>query len=116
MHEFSMTEELVRAVTEELDARKLTAPVREVQLKLGLFSGAVKEPLVFYYEMLTKEGRLAGSKLLVEEVPLRLKCRNCGRERDCEEALFLCEECGSSEQEITAGKEMRIESVVFEED
>lgn len=113
MHEFSMTEDLVRAVEEELDGRGLLDPVSEVHLRLGLFSGAVREPLEFYFEMLTRTGRLAGSRLVVEEVPLALCCRPCQREWQSEDALFVCPACGATDIEILSGREMNIDKVVF---
>jgi len=116
MHEYSITEALVQAVKEELDARELAAPVREVHLKLGLFSGAVKGPVEFYFEMLTREGRLAGSRLVVEETPLALKCESCGSAWIAEEPLFRCEACGSSKVEITGGREMTVERIVFDDE
>ncbi|MAF26854.1 MAG: hydrogenase maturation nickel metallochaperone HypA [Gemmatimonadota bacterium] len=113
MHEYSITEALVHAVEEEVRALAVPAPVREVRLSLGLFSGAVRGPVEFYYDLLTSEGPLAGSRLVVEEVPLTLHCKDCGHDWIGESACFVCTKCGSFAVEITGGKEMLVESILF---
>jgi hydrogenase nickel incorporation protein HypA/HybF len=113
MHEYSITQSLVQAVEEELEARGLGAEVLEVHLKLGLFSGAVKSPVEFYFEMLTKDGRLAGSRLVIEETPLALCCNKCQTKWTSEEPLFRCGKCESQDIEITGGREMTVDKIVF---
>ena len=116
MHEYSITQSLVQAVEEELEARGLGAEIQEVHLKLGLFSGAVKGPVEFYYEMLTQEGRLAGSKLIIEETPLVLCCKDCDAEWASEEPVFRGGKCESQNIEITGGREMTVDKIVFDDE
>ncbi|MCR4404114.1 MAG: hydrogenase maturation nickel metallochaperone HypA [Candidatus Acetothermia bacterium] len=79
MHEYSVAEELVRAVLAELTARGLQGEdLLEVHLRKGELRLLSDEALRQAYEILAEGTPLAGSKLVLEEVKAEVVCRACG--------------------------------------
>ena len=56
--------------------------VEAVHLRLGPLSGVVKDSLLFAWELACEETPVAGSRLAIEEVGVRVKCPVCGAESD----------------------------------
>jgi hydrogenase nickel incorporation protein HypA/HybF len=108
MHELSIALNLVEiaeAAAREADARYVEA----VHLQLGVFSGVGRDALLLAYEIATEDSPLKGSRLIIEELPLRLYCPSCGAEREIENLLLLeCPDCGTPCGEITQGKEIKL--------
>src|SRR5579862_2270846 len=76
MHELSIAMGIVEAATEE--AQKRGVQVSAVHLRLGALSGVVKDALLFSYEVACQDTPLAGSRLVVEDVPVAVSCPQCG--------------------------------------
>jgi hydrogenase nickel incorporation protein HypA/HybF len=77
MHELSITMGIVDAAVEESQRRGVQ--VSAVHLKLGALSGVVKDALLFSYEVACQDTPLAGSRLIVEDVPVIIFCGRCHR-------------------------------------
>ena len=108
MHELSIAMNLVEIA--EAAARDAGATqVEAIHLRLGVFSGLVKESLFFAYEIATKDTILTGSRLVIEELPLVIYCPACQAERQLESIqLFECPICGTTSSEIRQGKEIEL--------
>jgi hydrogenase nickel incorporation protein HypA/HybF len=86
-----------------------------VKLKVGRMSTAVPECLSFYFEFLREETPLAGASLDIEEISVEAECRNCGKQFKMEEPAFFCPACDSYSIEVTAGRELFVDSVEVED-
>jgi hydrogenase nickel incorporation protein HypA/HybF len=107
MHELSIAMSIVEMAQEEAERRNVQ--VSAVHLKLGLLSGVVKEALLSSYEMACWDTPLAGSQLVIEEVPIAVFCPNCNAERPLSSMqLFCCSECGTPTGEVVRGKELEV--------
>jgi hydrogenase nickel incorporation protein HypA/HybF len=107
MHELSIAMSIVEMAQEEAERRGIQ--VCAVHLKLGRLSGVVKEALLSSYEMACYETPLAGSQLLIEEIPIVVFCPNCKAERPLSSMqLFCCSECGTPTAEVVHGKELEV--------
>jgi hydrogenase nickel incorporation protein HypA/HybF len=103
VHELSITQSVVTAVTGRLgDAR-----VRRVRLEVGKVSGIVPDAMRFCFEMVTAGTTLEGAVLEIDEPPGRAHCRTCGADFDTAEVLPLCD-CGSADVGVLGGTELRI--------
>ncbi len=113
MHEFSIVQSLLGII--ESEARKNNAKkVTKVVLSIGVLSGVEPHLLRMAYETF-KEGTLAeDSELVIEVEPLRVRCRDCGREGKKEELNLQCPHCGSLNTEVTGGEEMLLKSLELE--
>ena len=115
MHELSIAMSIVDLAQEEVD-RRSGAKIRAVHLRLGLLSGVVKDALLSSYEMACADTCLEGSRLVVEEVPVIVFCRNCDAQRPVHSTqLFCCAHCGTPTGEVVQGKELMVVGLEVEE-
>jgi hydrogenase nickel incorporation protein HypA/HybF len=107
MHELSIAMSIVEMAQEEAERRGST--VSAVHLKLGALSGVVKDALLSSYELACEDTALAGSRLVVEEIPVVVFCGRCQARRDIHSTQwFCCPECGTPTPEIVQGKELEV--------
>jgi len=115
MHELSIVESVVEAVTETAAAYP-GARVMSVKLRVGVLAAVVKESLEFCWELATVGTALAGAALVVNNVPLVVHCAACGRDAEIEGVQnFRCPNCGELAAELRQGRELEIESIELEE-
>ena len=116
MHELSIAMSIVEFAEGEAE-RRGSPRVTAVHLRLGAFSGVVKEALLASYEMACGDTRLAGSQLIVEEVPLVIYCSACDARRPVDpKQWFSCSVCGAPTPEIVQGRELQITALELEEE
>jgi hydrogenase nickel incorporation protein HypA/HybF len=108
MHELSITQSVVEAVTE----RTGTAVVVSVRLRVGRLSGVVPDSMRFCFDLVTAGTPLEGALLEIDRPEGRGCCRTCGAEFALPDAVLLCD-CGSADVEVLAGRELSVASVVL---
>jgi len=114
MHELSIAMSIVDAALDE--ARQRNVQVSAVHLRLGVLSGVVKDALLFSYDVACQDTPLAGSKLLIEEVPVTVFCPRCNEKRILESMQsFTCPECGSPTRDVLQGKELEVFALEVQE-
>ncbi|HMK22877.1 MAG TPA: hydrogenase maturation nickel metallochaperone HypA, partial [Terriglobales bacterium] len=107
MHELSIAMSLVEIAGEE--AERQGGRVAAVHLKLGAQSSVVKDALFASYEMACEGTPLAGSRLVVEDVPGRVFCSVCREPRTLSTLQhFCCPDCATPTSEILQGKEIEM--------
>jgi len=113
MHELSITESMLDIVLDQ--AQKNGAErVQAINLVIGEMSGVVDDCVRFYFDFLVKGTIAEGATLSFTRVPARARCRNCGRVFKLKEFDWSCPDCGQDSIEITAGKELFVESIEVE--
>lgn len=114
MHELSIAMGIVDVAMDE--ARQRGVQVSAVHLRLGALSGVVKDALLFSYEVACQDTPLAGSRLIVEDIPVTIFCPRCQQTRTLETVQsFLCPECGRPTMDIRQGKELEVFALEVEE-
>lgn len=115
MHELSLAMSLVDIAQEE--GQRLGARVSAVHLRLGVLAGVVREALESSYEMASADTPLAGSKLIIEEVPVVMLCPRCGEQPLADAAAFWmgCPACGSPPAEVHGGRELEVVALEIEQ-
>ena len=110
MHELSLAQGIIDIAVSEARKRD-AAGVKTIKLRLGEFTGVVREALEFSFEV-AKRGTAAESAALeIETVELKMLCRRCGIVgRPTEDFRLSCSRCGDP-VEILAGREMQVEYV-----
>lgn len=83
--------------------------VDALYLKLGRLSGVVKEALLFSWEVACQGTLLEGARLVIEDVPVVVHCRECEADQtlDSINRLF-CPVCRKAAPEIVQGKELEV--------
>ncbi len=113
MHELGITENILSIVLshgEEKDAKKIL----KISLKIGEMTQIVDECIRFYFDQLS-EGTIAqGAKLVVENVPIRVRCTNCGNIKEAPDYNFNCPSCGNICIEFVSGRELLVEDIEIE--
>lgn len=119
MHELSIAESLVttaaaaiqaNAGSDELDA----LAVSEVHLRLGRLAGVEKDSLLFCYDIVIDNTALAGSRLVIEELPVVIFCTSCQSEVELPGIQsFYCPRCGQPSGDVRQGRELELASIHF---
>src|SRR3982074_2556275 len=108
MHELSIAMSILDMAQEEADLRR-GVQVDAIHLKLGPLSGVVKEALLSAYDLAREATPLESCRLLIEEIPIVVYCRNCNAQRHVQSIqLFNCCECSAPVSEIIQGKELQV--------
>ena len=90
--------------------------VTGVRVRIGHFSGVQPEALHFAWEVL-RRGSLSDQALLeIEEVPIRVRCLNCGSEYAADPDDLSCVLCEGLNYELLSGREMDLQAVIGETD
>ena len=105
MHEMSIVTGLLDAVRQETRSQA-GQRVLMVRVRVGALRLVIPEILQTCYAAATKDTPLAGSRLAIEEIPARAKCRQCGAEFPVEENWFQCPQCQAPGSDILAGNEL----------
>ena len=104
MHEFSVTSWIVEALL-DLVKRQGASRVVEVQLRIGSLRALSTDQVKFCYGVLARGTPLQGSRLVIEEVPGKLRCSACSYHSEFtphDEAYHFgipplaCPECGEA--------------------
>jgi hydrogenase nickel incorporation protein HypA/HybF len=106
MHELSLTQGIVTAITDRLGARRVVM----VRVEIGKLSGVVVDSVRFCFDLVVAGTSLDGARLEIVEPGGRASCRACGVEFLTDDPILLCP-CGSSDVSVLAGTELLIKAV-----
>lgn len=115
MHELSIVTSIVDTVTESVAAYP-GAQVKEVRLRVGALASVVEDSLQFCWELTTEGTPLAGSKLVVNTLPVVMHCEACAQEVELAGVQsFRCPRCGEPCSDLRQGRELEIDSIEIDE-
>jgi hydrogenase nickel incorporation protein HypA/HybF len=119
MHEVSVMTSILESVKDELESHSYDK-VEELVLVVGELTYLGKDQLEFAYEVLTRGTDLEGSKLVIMDEPVEIKCEPCGYQGPAEYLsdesfhynvpMLTCPKCGSGVK-VLKGKSCRVTSV-----
>ena len=107
MHELSICSSMVGIVREHAAGRQ----VRTVHVRIGAMRQIVSDTLIYCWTLVTEESDLEGTELLVERVPAKIRCTNCGHEQVLEEPALICATCSGRAVDLIEGDEFLITSL-----
>jgi len=114
MHELSIVANIVEAVTESASAYP-GARVTEVRLRVGVLASVVEDSLEFCWELATEGSPLAGAVLVINRLPVIVRCDACGVDTEIKGVhSFRCTRCGEPAA-LWQGRELEIEAIEVEE-
>jgi len=114
MHEFGIAQSLLEIIEQEALPYR-GAKVTRVTLLIGRLSGVMPDALRFAFEALRTGGIAEESSLEIEEIPLRIKCNQCGEISTLEDPFLICPHCEDIDVEIIAGRELQIRNMEIED-
>jgi hydrogenase nickel incorporation protein HypA/HybF len=115
MHEMGIAVEVMRIAIEHLPDQARGIRVVALRLKIGKLTAVIPETFRFCMEIVSKDTPLEGARIIIEDVPLLVKCKDCGEESRIDEPCFFCPKCDSPRLEILSGRDLCLESIEVEE-
>ncbi|HEB98241.1 MAG TPA: hydrogenase maturation nickel metallochaperone HypA [Thiotrichales bacterium] len=113
MHELAVSQSLLREV-QRVAREHAAVSVSRVLVQIGPLSG-VEPSLLREAFPLAAAGTLAeGAELVIETVPLRVRCETCGAESEARPNRLLCGACGDWHTRLLSGDELLLASVELE--
>lgn len=113
MHEMSFIKSLLSQVDDlliESGALKAT----QIRIEIGPLSGVEIELVRSAYERLSLGSPFEATPLMIDEVPLVIRCLDCSAETKLVEFIFCCGKCASCRVKIIRGDEFILKSVTIE--
>lgn len=108
MHELSIAMSILDLAEEEAE-RLGCAGIAAIHVKIGPLSGVVKEALLSAYELAAEQTSLRQCRLIIEEVPIAVRCSSCHAERPVRSMQsFCCAECGTPSSVVIRGRELQV--------
>lgn len=107
MHEMSIAQDIMNIVQQNLPPDS-GGKVRGVKLKIGELSGVVPQSLEFCFNILAQTFSFTEAKLIIEQVPVKAHCLNCGVTFIEPNFMFHCPHCHDSHVDILAGRELQV--------
>ena len=108
MHELSLMAGMMGIIREEARSKGF-AKVTRVGLGIGRFAGVEPEALRFAFGACTEGSVAEGAELVIEEIPARGRCLDCGQEAPIETYADRCPRCRGGQWRILSGKETRVQ-------
>lgn len=124
MHEYSLAQSLLESLRAYLREHPVPGRIRKVHVKKGELLVLSEWALSEAWRILAEGTELSGSELVLENVPVRVRCPSCGYEGEAryltEEGwhmavpILSCPRCGAP-VEIVSGRDLAIVGLTTEE-
>lgn len=110
MHEITATRNILSLVLAEA-SRAGASRVTRVHLKTGEWSTIEPDCVDFYFGVLARGTPAEGAELIIERIPVRYRCGDCGRQYAPTDGRYTCPACSSASGELIMGRELFIDSI-----
>lgn len=110
MHEFSLTQNILKTALDHAEARKIL----RVNLSIGVFSHEREESIRFYWDELAKGTLAQESELHFQSVNAEMKCLECDADFQPKEETSFCPNCQSHRLKLISGDDVKLESIDVE--
>ena len=110
MHEMGITQSILAAsfdAAREAGATRIT----EIRISVGELTETVDFALEFAFEALTPGTMAEGAVLVINKVPAKSRCNECGTEYEHDRFEMVCANCGSMNVKLLQGRELKIDSI-----
>ncbi|MBK2296692.1 hydrogenase maturation nickel metallochaperone HypA [Francisella philomiragia] len=111
MHEFSLCQSVINIAKKA--AENNSKKVSKVVVKIGNLAGVDVESFEFWFPVAANDSVLEQAKLEIIHEQAIAKCKACEHEFELTRLYEQCPNCGSFEKDILKGKDMLVESIVF---
>ncbi len=99
---------------EALAAERAAASVTRIELDIGPLSGVEPELLRNAYPIAVAGTIAESAELVINDLPVIVRCTGCGAESEAAPNRLICEACGDFRTRIASGDEMILRSVELE--
>ena len=113
MHELAICQSLMDQV-EDIARQRNAQSVTSIVIGMGPLAGVEIQLLKNAYPIASSGTVAENAELVVEYLPVRVKCNQCGTESDALPNKLLCKQCGDWRTTLISGDEMMLMSVELE--
>jgi hydrogenase nickel incorporation protein HypA/HybF len=113
MHEASIAQALLDTISAE--AKKQKGKPVSAKISCGAFSGINNEALTFAFEAISEKTPCQNLKLVIEQKPIRAKCKKNGHIYVLDLHQPKCPKCKSEDFELLPDEPLLLEEITFEE-
>ena len=113
MHELAICQSLmeqVESIAQERDAQSVTSIV----IGMGPLAGVEVQLLKNAYPIASAGTVAQDAELVIEHLPIKVKCSQCGSESEALPNKLICKQCGDWRTTLVSGDEMMLMSVELE--
>ena len=110
MHELSICQALIDQV-EDIARQHRAETIHNVIVRIGPLSGVDPDLLVQAFPLASAGTVAQDSRLVIERLPIRVRCDSCGAETVAEPNKLVCGACGDWHTQLLSGDEMLLASV-----
>ena len=113
MHELSVCQALIRqldAIARDEQAARIT----RVVVHIGPLSGVEAQLLRQAYPIASAGSPAADAELVLESLPIRVRCERCGAETEAKANRLVCGACGDYHTRLIGGDELLLTQVELE--
>ncbi|MFO8049540.1 MAG: hydrogenase maturation nickel metallochaperone HypA [Desulfosudaceae bacterium] len=111
MHEMGIAMQIVEIAQNAIPPGLENPAVARVNLRIGKMTAVVPDSLTFCFDIATRDTPLAGASLVIEELPVNLRCRECDHQWTVSSPEFICPRCGNGKVDMLSGRELEIASI-----
>ena len=113
MHELSICQSLMNQI-ESIVLEKKAQSVTSIVIAMGPLSGVEAQLLKNAYPIASAGTVAENAELIIETLPIRVKCNQCGSESDATANKLVCKRCGDWRTTLISGDELMLMSVELE--
>ena len=113
MHELAICQALMSQI-ENIAAERNASSVVSIVVGMGPLSGVEAQLLEHAYPVASAGTLAEGAKLVIQNLPVRVRCSQCGQESEVLPNKLLCKECGDWRTTLISGDELMLMSVELE--
>ena len=110
MHELSICQSM-RGQLEHIVHENHACAVHAVWVQIGPLAGVEPELLAQAFPLAMAGSVAQGAELIVESLPIRIRCQQCGAESEATASRLVCAQCGDWQTTLLSGDEMLLVSV-----
>ena len=113
MHELAICQALMNQV-ESIAAERNARSVVSIVVGMGPLSGVEVQLLKHAYPVASAGTVAEGAELVIEDLPVRIRCTECGNESDALPNKLVCKVCGDWRTTLISGDELMLMRVELE--
>ena len=107
MHELAIAQSIFDTALKALDAESLDH-IESIGVRIGRLTDVHTDSLLFGFEALSRDSRLSGARLNIEDIPIVGVCSQCACETEFEDIVLRCPKCGSGDVDLIHGMELEV--------
>ena len=110
MHEMGLAQNILDIAlntASQHNVKKIT----KITIRAGKLRGIVPDQLSFCFGFVAKDTIAEGTELVVNSLPIKVKCKDCQKEFSVEEFKFICPDCEGEDIDVLQGMELLVENI-----